>query len=268
MATNGYRRLVTVPRSSLAQDAAGGPGALILVRHAESVGNVLREEAEAAGAATIPIPDRDADVGLTGLGESQAAALGRWLADLPDTDRPTVVWTSPYRRAVDTTRIALLTSGLDVCVHVDERLRDRELGILDRLTAHGIRQRFPDEAERRQFLGKFYYRPPGGESWADVVLRLRSVLVDITHGSPTTTPLVVSHDSVTLLLRYVLERMDEGALLDIARVRSVGNASVTRLLRAAPGEPWAVDADNAQHHLIEHGSVPTQHEADHDVDPA
>ena len=37
-------------------------------------------------------------------------------------------------------------------------------------------EHYPDEAKRRDLLGKFYYRPPGGESWADVALRIRSVL--------------------------------------------------------------------------------------------
>ena len=61
---------------------------------------------------------------------------------------------------------------------VDERLRDRELGILDALTAHGVDVRLPAEAARRRWLGKFYYRPPGGEAWTDVALRLRSFLRD------------------------------------------------------------------------------------------
>ncbi len=64
-------------------------------------------------------------------------------------------------------------------VLTDERLRDRELGILDRLTRLGVKTRYPDEAERRLWLGKLYYRPPGGESWADVALRLRSILDEL-----------------------------------------------------------------------------------------
>jgi hypothetical protein len=31
-------------------------------------------------------------------------------------------------------------------------------------------------AAARAFLGKFWHRPPGGESWADVALRLRTFL--------------------------------------------------------------------------------------------
>lgn len=66
-------------------------------------------------------------------------------------------------------------------VHTDERLRDRELGILGRLTRLGAEKRFPKEAERRFWVGKLYYRPPGGESWAEVALRLRSVLEELNN---------------------------------------------------------------------------------------
>ncbi|MEP6695909.1 MAG: hypothetical protein ABJA34_03415 [Pseudonocardiales bacterium] len=51
-----------------------------------------------------------------------------------------------------------------------------EIGILDLHTTAGVLGRFPEEAARRNRLGKFYHRPPGGESWADVSLRLRSLI--------------------------------------------------------------------------------------------
>ncbi len=146
-------------------------------------------------------------------------------------------------------------------------LRDRELGVLDRLTAHGVRTQYPSEADRRRYLGKFYYRPPGGESWADVVLRLRSFLGDISDDLSHGVVLIVAHDAVVLLLRYICQELDEATLLDIARTRSVGNASITRLVRDDVADPWTLDLDNVQQHLVEHGSVPTAHEAEHDVDP-
>jgi broad specificity phosphatase PhoE len=139
--------------------------------------------------------------------------------------------------------------------------------VLDRLTARGVQARYPGEAERRRYLGKLYYRPPGGESWADVVLRLRSFLADISDDLSDGVVLIVAHDAVVLLLRYICQEFDEATLLDIARTRSVGNASITRLVRANPAESWTLDLDNVQQHLVEHGSVPTAHEAEHDVDP-
>jgi broad specificity phosphatase PhoE len=240
---------------------------LVLVRHAESLGNVAREASEASDSEMIAIDVRDADVALSPLGEGQAAAFGQWLAALPSARQPTRAWASSYRRARQTAELALAEAALDCPLRVDERLRDRELGVLDRLTARGVQARYPGEAERRRYLGKLYYRPPGGESWADVVLRLRSFLADISDDLSDGVVLIVAHDAVVLLLRYICQEFDEATLLDIARTRSVGNASITRLVRANPAESWTLDLDNVQQHLVEHGSVPTAHEAEHDVDP-
>jgi probable phosphoglycerate mutase len=76
---------------------------------------------------------------------------------------------------------------------IDERLREKEFGILDRLTRLGIEQRHPELAASRQLVGKFYYRPPAGESWCDVILRLRSVLdtISLHHGGKHV--LIVAH---------------------------------------------------------------------------
>jgi broad specificity phosphatase PhoE len=240
---------------------------LLLVRHAESLGNVAREASEASDSETIAIDVRDADVALSPLGEGQAAAFGQWLAELPPVRQPTRAWASSYRRARQTAELALAEAALNCPLRVDERLRDRELGVLDRLTARGVQARHPGEAERRRYLGKFYYRPPGGESWADVVLRLRSFLGDISDDLSDGVVLIVAHDAVVLLLRYICQELDEATLLDIARTRSVGNASITRLVRDDATDAWTLDLDNVQQHLIEHGSVPTAHEAEHDVDP-
>jgi broad specificity phosphatase PhoE len=240
---------------------------LLLVRHAESMGNVAREASEATDSEVIAIDTRDADVALSAIGRGQASAFGQWLAELPRAGRPTRLWSSPYLRARETAELARTEAGLNLTPRIDERLRDRELGVLDRLTAHGVRVRFPAEADRRRYLGKFYYRPPGGESWADVALRLRSYLSDISHDLPGQITLIVAHDAVVLLLRYILEEFDEATLLDIARTRSVGNASITHLIRDSAGSGWRLELDNVQQHLVEHGSGPTAHEAEHDVDP-
>jgi broad specificity phosphatase PhoE len=101
---------------------------------------------------------------------------------------------------------------------VDERLREKEFGVLDRLTKLGIEQRFPDQAALRARIGKFYYRPPGGESWCDVILRLRSVLDTISlHHSQGSRVLVVAHQVIVLCLRYLLEELTEAEILAIDR---------------------------------------------------
>ena len=224
-----------------------GPSVLVLVRHGESVGNVAAAQAERAGAETIAVRTRDADTPLSARGEDQARALGTWLGALPSDEAPQSVWCSPYVRAAQTAAAALDASGLHVPVRYDERLRDRELGVIDRLTRAGVARRFPEEDTRRHLLGKMYYRPPGGESWADVAQRLRGVLGDLVRAEDGRRVLVVTHDATVMLLRYVLEGLSEAQLMAEVRRHGVRNASVTRLLRH--DDAWQLDAFDVVDHL-------------------
>jgi probable phosphoglycerate mutase len=203
------------------------PERLYVIRHGESAGNVARDKAEAEELERIDIAMRDVDVPLSELGEEQAAALGRWIAEQPEDERPTVLWVSPYLRAQQTAEIALKTAGLSLPAVVDERLREREFGVLDGLTRRGITAQFPDESERRARLGKFYHRPPGGESWSDVLLRLRAALDDVRRDCAGERVLLVAHQVVVLLVRYVVERMTEEEILAIDAQGDVANCSVT-----------------------------------------
>jgi broad specificity phosphatase PhoE len=173
---------------------------------------------------------RDADVPLSPLGERQSSALGRWFADMPADQRPEVVLTSPYLRARQTVSLIHAAGGTaagpDDFV-VDERLREREFGVLDRLTRQGIEQHHPEQAEFRRALGKFYHRPPGGESWCDVILRLRSALDTVALHYGGARVLVVGHQVVVLCLRYLVERMTEEQILAVDAEGDVVNCGVT-----------------------------------------
>jgi 2,3-bisphosphoglycerate-dependent phosphoglycerate mutase len=207
--------------------APGWPQVLSVVRHGESAGNVARDTAEAQGLERIDIAERDMDVPLSDTGHGQAEALGRWFRDVPADEQPTVVWTSPYLRARQTAEGLLTAAGLEVPVVVDERLREREFGVLDGLTRRGITAQFPEESERRSRLGKFYHRPPGGESWSDVLLRLRGALDAVRAEAAGERVVLVAHQVVVLLVRYVLESMDEQQVLEVDRQAEVANCSLT-----------------------------------------
>jgi broad specificity phosphatase PhoE len=235
------------------------PERLYVIRHGESAGNVARDKAEAEQLERIDIATRDVDVPLSELGEEQAAALGRWIAAQPEDERPTVLWVSPYLRAQQTAEIALKTAGLSLPTVVDERLREREFGVLDGLTRRGITAQFPDESERRARLGKFYHRPPGGESWSDVLLRLRAALDDIRRDCAGERVLLVAHQVVVLLVRYVVERMTEEEILAIDRQGDVANCSVTSY-RVDDGEPVLVAYNEITH--LEDQDAPVTAEPD------
>ena len=232
---------------------------LWLVRHGESVGNVAATRAEREGLERIPLDVRDADVPLSATGEDQAEALGEWLDELDAEIEAFFV--SPYQRARETLAIAL--GGRAAAVGVDERLRDRELGILDLLTTRGVMRLHPEEAERRRRLGKFYHRPPGGESWADVALRLRSFLGELM-ARPQESALIVAHDAVVTLIVGLLLDMPEEQLLEFAAANPVLNASVTHLESTPDG--WRVTAFADVSHLREEGAPVTVHPGTPDDD--
>jgi broad specificity phosphatase PhoE len=236
----------------------GWPAELVLIRHGESAGNVAREAALATGAETIDVNARDCDVPLSALGERQAEALGRWWSR---NVRPyDALLCSPYVRARQTAEIALRAAGWDgVPVLVDERLREKEFGAFNRLTHAGIVQRYPEQVELRRVLGKFYYRPPGGESWTDVILRVRGAFETIAREHARQRIAMVAHQVVVLCSRYVLERLSEAELLAVDREGDVANCSETtyRLDRAT--ERLALQSYNVVAPLEEEGTPVTAH---------
>jgi broad specificity phosphatase PhoE len=180
--------------------------------------------------AVIDLAWRDIDVPLSELGVAQSEALGDWFARLAPEAQPQVILCSPYLRARETARLLAENGGLaheKLKLRVDERLREKEFGILDRLTKLGIREKHPELDAQRRHVGKFYFRPPGGESWCDVILRLRSLLEMVTREYGDQRVMVVAHQVIVNCMRYLLEHMDEQQILEVDRRGDVPNCAIT-----------------------------------------
>jgi broad specificity phosphatase PhoE len=230
------------------------PERLWIVRHGESAGNVARDAAQARGDDRIELSARDVDIPLSHRGEEQAQALGRYFARADVADRPDVILSSPYARARSTAALFAgaggSAPGAPLCI--DERLREKEFGILDGLTVSGVASLHPEQAEFRRLLGKFYHRPPGGESWCDVIFRLRSVMDTIALHYAGRRVMIVAHQVVVLCLRYVVEGLSEAEILAIDAAGDVANCSVTEYRcdpAAAAGGGLALLRYNSVPHL-------------------
>ncbi|MFG2444533.1 histidine phosphatase family protein [Nocardia fluminea] len=222
------RGWVQVPEGLVVPRALGG---LWAVRHAQSEAN-----AWFADPATEQRPMRgtDAAVDLTAHGRWQAQRLGTWLAGLSAAQRPGLVVCSPYLR----TRLtwAMMAEAATtrhrhpnpIRTLVDERLRDREMGVFELHPYRAIRRRAPEEGLRRELVGNWVYRPPGGESLADVAVRVRSVLDELDVVAAGEQVLVVTHDAVVVSLRYILDGL--GAPVPDS-LEPVPNASVSQWRR-------------------------------------
>jgi broad specificity phosphatase PhoE len=133
------------------------------------------------------------DTSLNDLGRRQAAHAGGILADLFARDgrseqAPAYV-ASPLGRARST--MELVRGALRLPPHdytIDDRLREIGYGDWEGSTLSQMRARDPEVFARRQ-VDKWTVSPPGGETYAEVQIRVRdwydSVLVDtvaVAHG--------------------------------------------------------------------------------------
>ncbi|MBY8885340.1 histidine phosphatase family protein [Streptomyces sp. PTM05] len=202
---------------------------LTVVRHGQSTANAAFADAARTRTEQTPLEGRDADVPLSGLGLTQADALGRWLGGLDPGERPQLVVCSPYARARRTWERMAAASGtgggdLPHAV-VDQRLRDREMGVFELHPPAAIAARAPEEAARRARLGEWFYRPPGGESLADVVLRVRDLLHHLDRAAVGRRILLVAHDAIAVAVQHVTAGIGAPVPDDLP---PVPNASVTR----------------------------------------
>ena len=219
------------------------PKSLWLIRHGQSTANLVRQKAEAEKLLTIDFPEREMDVSLSLKGVEQAISVGRWFKFQPQ--KPTLIFTSPYLRTLETSRLIAENANLkNLEIIQDERLRERELGMFDGLTKLGAMQKFPEECEKREFLGKFYYRPHGGENWADVALRLRNFWRDLCLNYADEKILIVTHEVVIRVFRYVIEKMTEAEIMAIDQASDIGNGAVSAYQFDAEGNKFALKLDN------------------------
>jgi len=199
---------------------------LVIVRHGESQRNVGKMEALAAGQHEYHGNVRDMDVTLTARGERQAEATGKHLGRKFHFDH---VFVSPYVRTVQTAERMAKHFPSPIEFTYEERIREKEFGILDGMTKQGIVKKFRDEWHRRERDGKYYYRPAGGESYPDVSLRVHSFLGTMIRECAKQSVLVVCHSVIVLTFRRLLERLTEKELLAIDRdpEQDVCNCSIT-----------------------------------------
>lgn len=209
------------------------PKRLVIVRHAESERNLERERIEKydSNELMLPILKRDPDVRLTPKGKLQAEITGKALKQ--EFGNFDIAFASPYVRTQQTAEIILNIMGRrkQCDYRLEERLREKDWGILDLLTKKGIQQRYPEEYARKEREGKYYYRPPGGESYPDVGLRLYSFLGSMMRSGGNKNVLVVTHSVVVKMFRKNLEKLTEQYVLKIDAEDETKNCGVTFYLQ-------------------------------------
>lgn len=80
--------------------------------------------------------------------------------------------------------------------------------------------------------------------------------------------MLVCHDALILLFRYISEGLTEEEILDLAATSTMLNASLTRFVRPDGTGPWVLESFNVADHLVSEGVPVTEHAGDANVHPA
>ncbi len=155
---------------------------IILVRHGEAD----KAKGRAIGQEDLP---------LSGAGEKQADALAKSLSSLSID----YLYTSPLKRTRATA--APIEKACNKKAIICPELAEINLGLWDGLSFEQIKNNFPIEYEKRG-LDIANYRPPKGESFADLAERVRGKFHEIAvKDAPT---IIVTHAGVIRVIMHLV----------------------------------------------------------------
>ena len=164
------------------------------------------------------------DLPLSAIGTRQAQAAARRLATGAPID---AVVSSPLRRALATATFAADELGLTAVT--DDDLRETDFGDWEGLTLAEIQQRWP--ADAAAWRRDPEQAPPGGESFADVAVRVNRACDRLLEDHGGKTVLVVSHITpMKVLLCRAL-----GVPLDTVYRLYLGSACINEIQWHGPG---------------------------------
>lgn len=186
----------------------GTPTTLIFLRHGETVHTAAKKFSGPGGD----------DPGLNDAGRAQAERAAAAL--LIDGGVDAIV-SSPMRRTRETAQA--VAAALALPVGIEDGFRECAFGEWDGLTFSDVQERWPRELDA--WLGSMEFAPPGGESLAEVQVRVEEALTKTLASYAGKNVVVVSHvNPIKLSVRYVL-----GAQLESINRMLLATASLTTL---------------------------------------
>lgn len=206
-----------------------GPSArLFLVRHGETDDN------------QSGVFQGQAGHGLNARGRVQAEKLALRLGDLEPGIDLHALYTSDLERAVDTGSI--LSQVLGLPVHIDEGLREVFVGVWQGKTAREVEELYPEEIAAWR-AGADVPRG-GGETYAELAIRLREALERIVQKHQGGHICVVSHGAA--IKAYVASLFGD-VMAGMRVLGALSNTGVTVLDRDRDGKTRLVVWNDVTH---------------------
>lgn len=183
------------------------PNDLVLVRHGHSEGNLILGNSKKGDDSLLTDEVRETPGHrwrLTPEGRIQAQMAGKWIIDNISTsfDR---YYASPFVRTRETAGLLGLP---DAEWRLDQRLRERDWGEINSVPQSQHQKEYPNNALVKK-IDSLYWRPPAGESIADVRLRVRNLFDTLHRECDGKSVIVVTHGEFMSAARAGLEYLSD-----------------------------------------------------------
>jgi len=212
---------------------------LILVRHGQSEGNAakrLSEKDDHTAFAKLTTGRHSRSYRLSKRGREQAMMAGDWLKaeflkDGTTFDRFIV---SEYTRAMETAALLQLP---DANWYRNFYLTERDWGDIEAAPENERNEKFRDALNMRA-IEPFFWKPPNGESFAELCLRLDHVLQSLERHFSDKKVIIVCHGEVMRGFRVLLERMSQqsfkNSYLSKEKEENIHNCEILHYSRKDP----------------------------------
>jgi len=213
------------------------PKNLFLVRHGQSEGNLVRKQFEKTGNESFFTDEfldlHESQYKLTRQGITQAKTAGKWFKEnnFIDFDRMLV---SNNVRAMQTAAYLNLPNANWM---IDFNIRERDGGLFNVIppSVRDLNYRDQQKFYKEQ---PFYFRPPQGESIADVCERVKIVLDTLARECDGKNVIATCHGHTMRVFRIILERMSLHKINDFLTTEEewgrVPNCSIIHYTRENP----------------------------------
>ena len=213
------------------------PKNLFLVRHGQSEGNLVRKQFEESGNESFFSDEflglHESQYALTESGVSQAKKTGVWFLENKFTIFNRMLVSNNVRAMQTAAHLNLDNANW----MIDFNLRERDGGLFNAIVPS---KRDSDYSDQQKFYSTqpFLYRPPQGESVADVCQRIKIVLDTLARECDGKDVIIVCHGHVMRTFRIVLERMSLQKTNDFLSTKEdwgrVPNCSIIHYTRQDP----------------------------------
>jgi broad specificity phosphatase PhoE len=183
---------------------------LILIRHGESERNLIGKNNEIEFDEKEYKSIHSSKFRLTEEGKKQSIITGKYIKENISNNFDKY-YTSDYIRTKETAALLNLENALWDCEFL---IRERDNGVLSGLSNIEKELLYPDEIVRKK-QNLFYFAPLGGESIANVCLRVEQFLSLLCKNAGGMKVIVVTHGHVLRAFRIRLEKMNHNEIEEL-----------------------------------------------------